>query len=410
MSRPSPTRFRRSIAVVLTLVVTATACGDDGGGGTAPVPAGDPAMCAQLDADSPDAGFVDAVPTRYRSLAETLVDFAEEEADFGEDDGMREMLSPPGVAGEFRGLADVVAATCDDEEAAGGLRDFATMAEMGAAAASTDYCDLLSDSLDADDSDSVPAALRAGAPAMHVAAYDLIERAATGDAEAVGSIGAALGGLGLYLENQCGQDGAFMEFFLIGALAGAFASTGDGGGRSAVDPTTEPGEVDLAAVEAVVPAGTAIAFSTPSFALADDGDYVVRAAVPVGWEQSEPFLGVSFEPQGDDFDFFTELQFDAGCDGLCEVTDWEARLTGPDGFLTRTRERGEIRRDESIADGVLLVSDGFAGGIDVRVIRWNDEAERYLSCEAELGEDDVSLVDVFIAVCTTAVPGWFPGR
>lgn len=408
MSLHRSVRRRRSVAVALALVMTATACGDDGGGESAPVPVGDPAMCAQLDAESPDAAFVDAVPTRYRSLAETLVDFAEEEADFGEDDGMREMLSLPGVADEFRGLADVVAATCDDEEAAGGLRDFATMAEMGAAEASADYCDLLADSLDADDSDEVPAALRAGAPASHAAAYDLVEQAADGDAEAVGGIGAALGGLGLYLENQCGQDGAFMEFFLVGALAGAFASTGDGGGRSAVDPTTEPGEVDLAAVEAVVPAASGIVFSTASFALEDDGDYVVRAAVPVGWEQSEPFFGVTFEPQGDDFDFFTELSFDAGCDGLCEVTDWEARLTGPDGFLTRTRESAEIRRDESITDGVLLVSDGFAGGIDVHVIRWNDEAERYLSCQAELGEDDVSLVDVFVAVCTTAVPGWFP--
>lgn len=404
-----PSGSRRAFAVIVMSALAATACGDDGAAAPESTPLGNPEMCAYLDAEAPDEGFVDTVPEQYRTLARAIVDVAATESDVGEGDEMREMLSSADAAPDLAGLADVVDGTCGESEASVGLRGFATMAEMGAADAATEYCDVLSGSLAADDSDGVPPEVLALAPESHVVAFEQIDRADEGDADALAMLGPAFAGLGLYLENRCGQADAFIEFFVVGALAGAFASMGDGtgDGPSDIDPQAEPGDVDLAPVTDAVPAGVDLSFSAATFALEEDGEYLVQAAVPTGWEQSDSLFGVSFEPT-EEFDIFTELSFDTGCDGLCQLTDWEARLTGPEGFLTRSRDGVDLLRDDPVADGVVLVSEGFADGIDARVIRWNDSADRYLSCEAELGEGDVALLDAFIAVCTTAVPGWFP--
>jgi len=137
----------------------------------------------------------------------------------------------------------------------------------------------------------------------------------------------------------------------------------------------------------------------------------VSAIVPEGWETDEeddPVFGVTFDPSGGDFGFFSEMSFRSGCDGLCEPTDWRARLEDDDGFLTTSRANFEHLTDEALADGWLLVSEGFSGGIDGTVIVWNNGADRYLVCDFTLDEEDTAYLDAFVAACSSSSPGWFP--
>ena len=45
-------------------------------------------------------------------------------------------------------------------------------------------------------------------------------------------------------------------------------------------------------------------------------------------------------PDGAPFGFFTSMSLASGCDGMCEVTDWEQRLRGPEGYLTNWASDG----------------------------------------------------------------------
>lgn len=169
------------------------------------------------------------------------------------------------------------------------------------------------------------------------------------------------------------------------------------------------GDVDAAAANGAVPPGTELTFQSDNFDLDEDGDYSASLAAPVGW-QSRLFIGVEFEPQASaGLGFFTRLSAQAGCDGLCEATDWEARLNGPDGYLSMLEEGANVvdRREVSGSEGVVLtVEDSF--GTTVTVLRWDDSADHYFECEAVLDEGAADLAPAFEAACLAARPDWFP--
>ena len=116
-----------------------------------------------------------------------------------------------------------------------------------------------------------------------------------------------------------------------------------------------------------------------------------------------------FEPV-DGFGFFTEMTIDTGCDGTCEVTDWEPRLTGPDGYITQFRSEDLLVDRPTVGTpGIVMTKPDFADGIEGIVIRWDDTTDRYFTCSFDLDESDLDYVDAFVAACEAARPGWITG-
>ncbi len=170
--------------------------------------------------------------------------------------------------------------------------------------------------------------------------------------------------------------------------------------------------VDATAANEAVPAGMELEFESNNFDLDEDGDSSASLVAPIGWS-SRVFIGVQFEPEADaELGFFTRMKVDAGCDGLCGATDWEERLTGPDGYLTMLDEGGdeggnvvERRGVTGSAGAVRIVEDSF--GTTVIVLRWDDAADHYFQCEAMLDDGAEELAEAFEAACLASRPDWF---
>lgn len=404
--------MQRWLGVVAAVAFLAVGCGDDGGEGAAPaIDPPDAELCAILAEEEPSPDVVDRLPDEYREAATALMSMGDLDLENGDVGELADRLLAPGVGGQLLSLADLAAA-CGNTETEQALRSYAAMVDLGSVGADDAYCALLVAELDpSNDGDDVPPELVAAAPAAHADALERISALAESEGVPAEDVLGLFGGLGLYAEAQCGGEGLFGTMLFIGAFAGAFA--GDDGiiSSSGIDPTTPPTPGDPAAATAALPTDAGFGFVVQTFAVEDDGEYVVSAIVPNGWESDDlddPFFGVTFEPAGEGFGFFSEMTFRAGCDGLCEPTDWRARLEDDDGWLTQRRANEEFSVDEAYGDGWLLVGEGFSGGVEGTVLRWNDGADRYLSCEFELDEDDVAYVDAFIAACGSATPGWFP--
>ncbi|MEZ5381597.1 MAG: hypothetical protein R2754_07345 [Microthrixaceae bacterium] len=167
-------------------------------------------------------------------------------------------------------------------------------------------------------------------------------------------------------------------------------------------------DVDAAAANEALPSGSVLSFEAGEFDLDDDGDFTAGIVAPQGWDHSQ-FLGVTFEPPSDtDVGFFTQMRVDTGCDGMCAPTDWEERLTGSGGYLTQLRDNKTVQEETEVegSEGVELVTTDAFGSM-VTVLRWDDRADHYFKCEAQLDEDDDDLVDAFRAACEASAPGWF---
>ncbi len=192
------------------------------------------------------------------------------------------------------------------------------------------------------------------------------------------------------------------------------ASDSDGAMTADTFPSARPSgrssdDVDATAANDAVPTGTELTFESDNFDLDEDGDHSASLVAPVGWN-SRLFIGVEFEPEPDaGLGFFTTMKVSAGCDGLCEVTDWEDRLTGPDGYLTMLDDGGSVvdRRDVDGSEGVVLTTeDSF--GTSVIVLRWDDAADHYFECEATLDDGAEDLASAFEAACLASRPDWSP--
>ena len=157
--------------------------------------------------------------------------------------------------------------------------------------------------------------------------------------------------------------------------------------------------VDATAANDAVPAGTELEFESNNFDLDEDGDSSASLVAPIGWS-SRVFIGVQFEPEADaELGFFTRMKVDAGCDGLCEATDW---------YLTMLDEGGNVVERRGVtgsAGAVRIVEDSF--GTTVIVLRWDDAADHYFQCEAMLDDGAEELAEAFEAACLASRPDWF---
>ncbi len=378
--------------------------------------------CALLDRDEPPPDLADRVPPAYADATQLLMDLT---ATFGPDEwsispDLIDRLAGPDTAGAFSDLAGAVERDCGPSESVDGFRAYSQIAELAAPAAQSDYCDQLAvalslESNDEASTDALSAAI-ALAPPEHTSALATVQQARgpgidePADPSLATQTLIAAAGLGLYNEARCGVAGSFATMLFAGVLLSASGGSASGsGGGTPAGLGTAPIPAQPAAATAAIPRGSDLAFEVIEIDLKDDGDYLVSAVVPVGWERNDSVFGARFEPV-EGFGIFSRISIDSGCDGTCQVTDWESRLTSPDGYVTRFRSEGLIvDRPTEGSPGIVMTKPGFSDGIEGIVVRWDDTTDRYFTCSFELDEQDIDYVDAFTAACEAARPGWITG-
>ena len=174
----------------------------------------------------------------------------------------------------------------------------------------------------------------------------------------------------------------------------------------------DPGSV-LEHLASIAPPDSGLTFTWKTVAISDDES--VTGPFPDGWEISEPFLGVTLEP-GDDFDFFTDAELDAGCQGSCSPQDWGVLMDDPElsPFAVGPTETVAVLQDlapivDGAPDGRLLVTldpDSSFSPASITVTRWSDEASHFLWCAVSLDEEDVDLWPVMADMCAAMRPDW----
>jgi hypothetical protein len=370
-------------------------------------------LCSAISGDEPPPDLAQLVPPEHAAAAQLILDVtAPLDAEQPVPSGVIERFAAPDSAAALAGFADAIEAECGPGGPVDGIRFYSGVSALAAPAAEPAYCESLSTLVSVDTDDDRTAAALAdalqSAPPEHVAPLELLEMTqssvAPPDEADLVAVMQALAGLGLYAEARCGSPGAFTSMLFAGALLSAELGQASqpGAGVGSV-----PAAADPATATAALPPGSGVAFEVVELDLGgeDAGEYLVSAVVPTGWVSDVDLFGTTFEPV-EGFSVFTELSFDTGCDGMCEVTDWEARLTGPEGFVTSYRSDDEILLDRPVAgsDGIVLMRRGFSDRIEGVVLRWADGADRYFQCEFAI--EPPELADAFLAACEAARPGW----
>lgn len=163
----------------------------------------------------------------------------------------------------------------------------------------------------------------------------------------------------------------------------------------------------------LVPAGRTLVFDWRTLPVSDDQN--MTGPFPTGWEVSEPFLGTTLDP-GDDFEFFTDMEVQAGCQGSCSPQDWGAVMDDPEvsPFGVAEDHRLLVLQDLPAIDGlapagrlmVVEMADATFGQIEITVTRWSDDADHFLWCTVSLEEGDAELWPVFADMCVAMQGDW----
>lgn len=399
-------------------------------------------LCEALSAGEVDPGIVDLVPEQYRASMAGLAAIPEEL----DADGTQQMIdivaANPTLGIELRAIIDSLEG-CDPDVLieAGAIAD---MFMLWNGEPTDEYCGYLAElysdqGLNQDEEiDFVPDSTIIIPEHLEtwnrLAAFDrMSDELEELDHVAAFRLFSDTAGLGLYAEGRCGQADAFATSFVSAAFVVAIATgefgegsfdldlDDDGGDtETTVRPEPDPdanGEFVIERVPlddattqrllALLPTDSTISgFERVvlDFDAEDNpGRYVADAIVPTGWVASD-FFGVSFEPdQGSGVGFFTDLSFDASCQGLCAATDdW------PDRFLSFFEEGTTFDADEALVGptGRLVVTPGSLT-TDVRSARWSDTADHMFVCRAALdGDEDLDLVALFSELCRLATARW----
>lgn len=418
-------RVRLLPVLAASLLVTACGGGNDGaitiGSSTAPGGAAtslDEAQCAVFDSDDgPDETFVESMPKEYRAAAEAIAEFGDSmdamgDNDDGSIDALVTSLTKDGVSGKLREFAAFIDEQCGTSEGSVIIAGLATASEMASEDKDAAYCDAIEAGFSTDDGGPEEiAALADIAPESHrdaLTTLAAVDPSSLDDA-AEDEVFGPLFGLGIYAEDRCGIDGALAQM-LLGAM---FMGMDDGGGMTTtslpegVDPAQYP-DITADAANAALPAGSGITFSVQSADLEDDGDYLASMVVPEGWT-SESNFNVEFSPPPESgASIFTSVEAGAGCDGTCEATDWDARLRGEMGFLTQFFASHPSATESPISgsEGVI-VTDTTGDDVVGLVLRWDDGADKYFSCEVTLESEQADLLPAFVTACESSRPAWF---
>jgi hypothetical protein len=418
------------------VVVAVAACGSDDPEAsldattTTRAAAGDARFCEIIADDTGDLeGLEKTVPedmatgaAAAESLARLFAAIDDEQADPADFpvDEVSERLAVEGVEESLDRLADKAVSDCDDADAAEAIRMISTFGGIAGAPRDDGYCSKLEASVRSEGDSEDPSQferelseLADVAPEAHRSALRDIAEVATAaqppPEELMKGVSTNLMGIGFYAEYRCEIKDALGEFLLAAALLGEF-----GGGTVGSSGNDEPATpADASSANAALPAGSNLRFEVREVELEDPEDgYRASVVVPVGWTEDSSF-GVTFEPpSGSEFSILEEYRVNAGCDGLCEPTNWERRLRGPEGFLTNWIGSATVTEDRAPdgSAGAVITTRNADGGVRGGVFRWDDAADRYFACTVELKAERASLLPAFMAACEASRTNWVSVR
>lgn len=345
---------------------------------------------------------------------------------------LQEALAADGVADGLASLAETASTTCADATVGSMLTAFAVAAAMSDAPKVDDYCRGLA-SMNGLVSSSGPdhvEKLQASAPAAHREGLEaLLEltRLPEGqapDTELAARSAGALLGVGLYSELTCGTQHALTTAMMSAAVLFSLID-----GASSTSDTSEPGSTasggptgsaesdalpattaDPGPANAALTAGSGVTFEVSELTLEDTRGYHASVVHPAGWSL-ETGISTTFEPPMDSsWTIFDEVRVSAGCDGICQPTDWQSRLRGADGYLTNLSQGMTVTLDRPVTGsaGIVMLLNDSSGDVRGAVVRWLDTASRYFLCEVRLDAERAALLDAFVTACEASRPGWIP--
>lgn len=425
------------LAALLGVLLLPVACGGDAGrisAGSGPETTAaegdvtvDAAVCDALGAEEPPENLGELLPAEFGPAAEVVESFAalggstDGGADAAAVERLADALGADGAGDALIRLGDALAAGCGDEQIPLVFGQLGGAAELVAVERDDDYCAALEPALGPGSSAQDDARLRAAievAPAAHRDALERVEGLLADDsppADEAGLVEVASSfiGIGLYAEARCGIADAFAQMMIGVAFLGLGPSSGgsagsEGADRSGAGTAVEPEAADPSGAAAAVPAALDVAFGAVRVDLEEDGKYLASVVAPEGWVRNTSF-NVTFDPpEGAGFGFLTSLEVGAGCDGVCEATDWESRVRGPEGYLTSRLEGWSVTEDRAPegSAGAVITASQEDGSALVVVLRWDDAADRYFQCVADLASEDAALAPAMLAACEASRPGW----
>lgn len=185
------------------------------------------------------------------------------------------------------------------------------------------------------------------------------------------------------------------------ALLSPFAACKNDDSEAASASPPEPPAIDVAAINAAVPAELGDKIRFARVALEREG---VEVAAPEGWA-SEHMPGHFQPPRDARLGFFTGFSAGSNCDGACSAKDWKATADKVE-FAQFTGDGFEVVSDAPI-DGGRFLEAKKDGAIYLRYAWWKADGARYFFCRATLEGPAIGARDAFDKACRSmAIRKW----
>ncbi len=130
----------------------------------------------------------------------------------------------------------------------------------------------------------------------------------------------------------------------------------------------------------------------------------IAAAIPTGWKagMSDNTFAPDVDPAGPEFG--TRMTVSTNCAGACIPKDWPKAAAELE--LAHLRKL-DVRRDEPLDSGHVLIAAEPSGAVHIAVARWNPNAKRYAVCRTRLAGTFAARVETFVTACLRARPLFF---
>ena len=175
---------------------------------------------------------------------------------------------------------------------------------------------------------------------------------------------------------------------------------GGGGDKKSDKGGSSTGAVDVAGVNALVPAALKdkIVFEKRDLVIEQGRTPTTYTlAAPKNWKQdSKMFANLKADDKGG---FFTSMKVGADCDGECKPKAWE-QIADKNFFAPRAK--GKVAKDEKSAGKRVMISDVEGNGVkttDVVVAWWKEGEASYHTCVVQLDESVKDAAPAFEKAC-----------
>ncbi len=192
---------------------------------------------------------------------------------------------------------------------------------------------------------------------------------------------------------------------LASALALVACGKKDGGGDKGGGDKPAAANVDVAGVNALVPAALKDKLVFEKRDIPDESSkkpVTWTLAAPKGWEQKMKMFAKVRPPDGSNLGFMTEFGVSSNCDGSCEPKDWAAAADKVN-FAQFKTNGSKIEKDEKGANDRTLIAsvedDPTHKKHYVVYAWWKTGDKKYYYCSATLDNEVYDAAPAFEKAC-----------